>query len=72
MRIYADKLQVDSVKAFSAMASDLGLSVGQFPQTIEFGTRTFATAVRVLNKFRDLEAYRYTALDSSTITIWND
>jgi len=72
MRIYADKLQFDSDLDFSAMASDLALPVGQFPSVIYCGARAFASPVRVLNKFRDLEAYRYTALDHATLTIWND
>jgi hypothetical protein len=72
MRVYAPQLFVESDKALSTEASQLGLPVGHFPETIEYGTRTYAAPVRVLNKFRDLEAYRYTALDNSTLTIWND
>jgi len=72
MRIYEPQLCVETAKSWSTEASQLGLSPGHFPDTIEFGTRTYAAPVRILNKFRDLEAYRYTALDNSTVTIWND
>lgn len=72
MRVYAHQLHAESTKAMSTEASQLGLAPGHFPATIEFGTRTYAAPVRVLNKFRDLEAYRYTSMDNFTLTIWND
>jgi len=72
MRVYAHQLLVEGPES-SAMASGLGLAVGFFPSTVEFGTRTFGNARRLLNMCGDLEAYRYTAVDGTqTLTIWND
>lgn len=72
MRVYAPQLCVESPKGVFIEASQLGLAPGHFPATIEVGTRTYAAPVRVMNKFGDLEAYRYTSMDNFTLTIWND